>query len=298
MWFKNLRIYQVSNDAAFLDSGALAQHEFQPCGSLDPLRYGFIPPVSVAFTHDTLGAMSTMVCAKKQEKILPSAAINESLNAKVEDLQKSESRTVGRKERSTLKDEIIFSLLPKALTKSTLTYGYYDTELKMFVVNSSGARGAEDLLSKTREALGSLKAIPLTPKTPITLLLTEWVKTGKLPEHFALGGDVELRNGKDNRIVRCKNHDLAASEVLNHIESGLYVSKVSLEYRESIYFSLDADFAIKGLKFSDAILDKSNENNPETKAEQFDSDFNIMSLEVRELIGALLAAFGGLRGDS
>jgi recombination associated protein RdgC len=56
---------------------------------------------------------------------------------------------------------------------------------------------------------------------------------------------------------------------------------------------LDDQLAVKRLKFDDVISEKANERNPESKAEQFDADFAIMSGELKNFIVALLAAFGG-----
>ncbi len=50
---------------------------------------------------------------------------------------------------------------------------------------------------------------------------------------------------------------------------------------------------ITRLNFEDIIAEKANDSNPETKAEQFDADFTIMTLELKNFIAAILAAFGG-----
>src|SRR5690606_20440038 len=113
----------------------LAEFCFNPCGSLDPMRYGFVPPMGnhgTDFVHATNGYI--MFCAKKQEKLLPGGVIKEQLEGKVQAISEAESRPVGRKERDTLKDEIIFSLLPHAFTRSTLDYAYIATQDNLIVV--------------------------------------------------------------------------------------------------------------------------------------------------------------------
>lgn len=295
MWFKNLRIYKLTEplkfELGFSLADCLAEHEFKPCGSLDPMRYGFVPPVGTAFTHDTLEF--TMICAKREEKILPSAAINLALEEKAKAIGEAESRSVGRKEKQSLKDEIIFSMLPKAFSKVSLDYAYIDHQGGLIVVNSSSAKRAEDLLSKLREALGSLRCIPVSVKNIPTQVMTHWLQTNELPANFELGEECELQASKDGRVIRCKKQDLTASEILSHIQSGMFVSKLSLNYREGMTFVLDDQLAIKRLKFDDVITDKSNERNPESKAEQFDADFAVMAIQLRTLINDLLAALGG-----
>jgi len=299
MWFKNLRIYRLteqwSHTAEELNT-ALESFCFNPCGSLDLLRYGFVPPLGrhgSEFIHTTNGYI--MICAKKQEKMLPASVVNEQLEEKALALSEAESRNVGRKERQTLKDEIIFSLLPKAFTKSSLDFAYIAPQEKLIIVNSSSAKRAEDLLSKLREALGSLRCVPITAKNLPTQVMTHWLHTGDVPADFTLGEDCELQAGKDGRIINCKKQDLTATEILNHINSGMFVSKLALVWKESISCVIDDQLAVKRLKFEDVISDKANDRNPESKAEQFDADFAIMAGELKNFISALYSAFGGVQ---
>lgn len=297
MWFKNLRLYRLTEEWTHTPedlNAALEAQCFNPCGSLDLMRYGFIEPLGrhgSEFIHATNGYI--MICAKKQEKLLPSSVINEQLEEKALAISEAESRSVGRKEKQTLKDEIIFSLLPKAFAKSSLDFAYIAPQEKLIVVNSSSAKRAEDLLSKLREALGSLRCIPISAKNIPTQVMTHWVQTGKLTNDFELGEECELHAGKDERVIRCKKQDLTADEILSHINSGMFVSKLAVTWKESIHCVLDDQLAVKRLKFDDVISEKANERNPDSKAEQFDADFAIMSGELKNFIIALLAAFGG-----
>lgn len=294
MWFKNLRIYKLTEAVAKLHlDEILERFQFVPCGSLDPVRYGFFPPLGkdYLFTHDTLNF--TMICAKREDKILPASAINQAVEEKAKAIAEAESRNVGRKERQTIRDEVIFSMLPKAFSRVSLDYAYIDHAEQLIIVNSSSAKRAEDLLSKLREALGSLRCIPLSTKNIPTQVMTHWLQTNTMPDHFELGEECELQAGKDGRVIRCKKQDLTANEILSHINSGMYVNKIALNYREGISFVLDDQLSIKKLKFDDVISEKSNERNPESKAEQFDADFAVMAVELTALIKDLLVAFGG-----
>lgn len=297
MWFKNLRVYKLTEALPAHVAEALKEHPFTPCGNLDPKRYGFVPviPDTENYVHYVGTVEAAMICAKRQEKILPSAAVNEALEAKVKALADSESRTVGRKERMALKDEIIYSMLPKALTKSSLEYAYVDVVSQLIIVNSSSAKKAEDLLSKVREALGSMRCVPIASASIPTQAMTHWVLTNTLPANFTFGHSIELQANKDGRVVRCKNQELDAAEVINHINSGMFVTKLALRWKDSIDFIVDSDLAIKSIKFEDAITEKANDSNPESKAEQFDADFCVMTVALRALLTDFIAAFGGLQ---
>jgi recombination associated protein RdgC len=299
MWFKNLRLYRLTEQWSHTTeelNSALQAFSFNPCGSLDTLRYGFVPPLGrhgSEYSHTTNGYV--MICAKKQEKILPASVVNEQLEEKALAIGEAESRSVGRKERQTLKDEIIFSMLPKAFAKTSLDFAYIAPQENLIIVNSSSAKRAEDLLSKLREALGSLRCLPITCKNLPTQVMTHWLHTGNIPAEFVLGEECELQAGKDGRVIRCKKQDLSAAEMLNHINSGMFVSKLALTWKESVHCVIDDQLAVKRLKFDDVISEKANDRNPEGKAEQFDADFAIMAGDLKNFIAALHAAFGGVQ---
>ncbi len=297
MWFKNLRLFQLTEPFTTSPEAlgdALAGKPFQPCGSQDLVRSGWVPPAgsdSSDYVH--VNGNYLMICAKRQEKLLPGAVVNEHLEEKVSQIKNDEGRPVGRKERQTLKDEIIFDLLPRAFSKSSRDYAYIALNERLILVNSASAKRAEDLLSELREALGSLKAIPLTPQQAPAQLMTHWLRGEPLPPDFELGEECELQAGKDSRVVRCKNLDLSAPEVASHLEAGMFASKLALTWKEAIHFVLDDQFAVKRLKFEDKLQEQAEDRNPESAAEAFDADFAIMSLELAALVGALIKAFGG-----
>ena len=302
MWFKNLRLYRFTEKLQLTEqelNDALEQHAFQPCGKLDPTRYGFVPPLGrhgSEYIHSTNGYI--MICAKRQDKILPSGVIKEHLEEEVLKITAEEGRNVSRKERDSLKDEIIFDLLPKAFTKNSLDFAYIATREKLFVVNAGSDKRAEDLISALRDAVGSLKLVPIVPKAIPTQVLTHAIKETNLGEKFEIGEECEFRASKDERVVACRKHDLSADEIINHIDCGMIVSKMSACWNEAIHFVIDDKFAIKRLKFEDAIHEKAADRNPESFAEEFDANFAIMTTELSAFIKDLLNTFGGVESES
>lgn len=299
MWFKNLRIYQLTKpfelNAKTLDE-RLQEHEFQPCAGQDTVRLGFVSPLGPQgrqFVH--AAGQYIAICLKRQEKLLPAAVVNEQLQERVGQISEREGRSVGRNERQDLKDEILFDLLPKALTKSQLHYAYIAPKEGLIVVDSSSAKRAEDLLTALRNALGSLPAVPLTAKLPPTRVMTDWLVNNSLPAGFRLGDECELEAPKDEgRVIRCKKQDLTAAEILSHIETDMVVRKLALDWQDNLQFVLDHELGVKRLKFGQEIMDKAAERNPETAAEAFDQDFAAMTLELSAFIQALAEAFGGV----
>lgn len=297
MWFKNLRIFRLTSsfDLSHQElNDKLAEHPFQACGKLDLIRRGWMCPLGrhgEEFVHSTHGYM--MLALKQEEKILPSSVVKEHLEAKVNDISEAEGRHVGSKEKESLKDEIIFSLLPKAFTKARVTFGYISLKEKLVVIDASSAKSAEDFISSIRDAVGTIPCIPLSSAAPPSHTMTQWLRDTYAPQPFTLGEECELRAPKDEAVIRCKNQDLTANEVLSHIETGMYVNKLALSWKEGLQLILDNELSIKRLKFENDIRDKAESSGAESAAEEFDREFAVMSLELSALIKDLLHVLGG-----
>ena len=299
MWFKNLQLYRFSKpfelDAATLGQ-QLEQQGFVPCGSQDTTRSGWVPPLGrhgSEFVHATNGYL--MICAKRQDKLLPAAVINEELEEKALEIELRESRQLPRKERRSLRDEVYFNLLPKAFVRSSLQFAYISPRDQLLVVDASSVKRAEELLQQLRDALGSLSVIPLVSKHQPIDVMTRWISSGQSESGFELGEECELRDNADiSSVIRCKNQDLAAAEIVNHLKTGMHVSKLALNWQQRLEFVLDEKLTVKRLRFSDIVQEQANDTEAEDVATRFDVDFSIMALELSRFIEALVDAFGGV----
>ncbi len=298
MWFKNLQIYRFAKPFE-LDAETLGQqleaYSFVPCGSQDTTRSGWVPPLGrhgSEFVHATNGYL--MVCCKRQDKLLPAAVVNEALEEKVLQIEEREARKLPAKQRRSLKEEVIFSLLPKAFARSSLQYAYISPRDNLLVVNAASARRAEDMIENLRTALGSLPVIPLASKSQPIEVMTQWVNSAQPASGFALGEECELRDNADiSCVIRCKNQNLAAAEIVSHLKTGMHVSKLALNWQERIEFLLDEKLIVKRLRFSDLVQEQADEIEAEDVATRFDVDFSIMALELSGFLESLVDALGG-----
>ena len=298
MWFKNLQLYRFTQPIELTIeslSEQLAKHSFKPCGSQELSRAGWVSPLgrhSDELVHASSGYF--MVCSKRQDKILPSSVVNDFLEEQVHEIESTESRKISRKERSSIKEEVIFSLMPKAFSRSSLQFAYISLRDNLLVINASSEKRAEELIQNLREAVGSLPLIPLVAKNLPIDLMTQWVNSGELTDNFVLGEECELRDNADvSGVVRCKNQNLSSDEILNHLKTGMHVSKLALTWHERVEFLLDEKMAVKRLRFSDLIQEKAAETEVDDVAGQFDVDFSIMTLELSQFVEALMSALGG-----
>lgn len=302
MWFKNIQVYRFTKP---LELGAeeiaelLQQYEFTPCDSQQPDSRGWTPPLGRLgsdFVHAANGYI--MVCNKMQEKLLPAAVINEELEEKVQQIEESQARKVSRKERTSLKEEIVFSLLPRAFVRSRLEFAYLSLEDGLLVLNSSSEKKADEFVSGLRTALGSLPVIPLECALDPVTVMTGWVKEGRLSNGFELGEECELRSENDvSRVIKCKNQDLQAAEIQSHLKIGMEVTKLVVSWQERLEFMLDEKLMIKRIRFTDVFQDevREREEKADDQATQFDVDFSIMTLQYKELFTSLISAMGGLK---
>ncbi len=298
MWFKNLQLYRFTKpfelDAETLGK-QLEEHSFVPCGSQDTSRSGWVPPLGrhgSEFVHATNGYL--MVCSRRQDKLLPAAVVNEALEEKLLEIEEREARKLPAKQRRSLKDEIIFSLLPKAFARSSLQYAYISPRDNLLVVNAASAKRAEELIDDLRSALGSLSVIPLASNSQPIEVMTQWVNSAQPAQGFVLGEECELRDNADiSCVIRCKNQNLGAAEIVNHLKTGMHVSKLSLNWQQRIEFVLDEKLIIKRLRFSDMVQEQADEAEADDVAARFDVDFSIMALELSGFFKALMNALGG-----
>ncbi len=297
MWFKNLRIYKLTRKIDLSIENleeALTGQAFQPCGSLDFSRFGWIPPLGKhgsMLTHSCNGQI--MLCARKQEKIIPPAAVNEIVEEKTTELETEHERSIFRKERLNLKDDAIHSLLPRALTKSSLTFAYINPQQQWLVIDAASINRAEEFLDHLRASLGELPVLPLACNNDVAEVMTRWLKQ-HTPKGFELDRECELQNMREGKnTVRCKNQELESEEVLSHIKAGKRVIQLGLVWRDAIRFMLGEDLVLKRVKFEDAIQQQAA-SDADDVVSQFDQDFAVMSYQLNQFVEELLAALGGI----
>ncbi len=294
--FKNARFFRLDTPfglaAAELEE-RLATRRFRPCGPIETATMGWASPLGED-TSALVQAVSGcyLMCARKQERLLPSAAVAEALDERIGELESGEARDVGRAERRRMREQIVNEMLPRAFTRSRRTLLYVDTETGWLVVDAASEKQAEDVVSLLRETLESLPAkLPDPSKTPSTIL-TSWLLEGTAPDDFVPGDACEMRDADDNAgVVRCSGQDLASEEILNHLRAGKRATKLALEWDERLSFTLAEDLSLKRLRVGDALLEEMDDTDLEPAA-RLDAEFAILALQLRQLIARLDEVFG------
>lgn len=298
LWFKNILVYRLNKEIALsMDEleQQLASLAFTPCSSQDMTRTGWVSPMGdrgEALIH--VAGKQVMMCARKEDKILPATVIKQALQDKVEKLEGEQGRKLKKTEKATLKDEVVHTLLPRAFSKFSQTFIWLDLEKQLVIVDSGSAKRAEDNLALLRKTLGSLPVVPLNFNESVELKMTEWVRSGELPAGFTLMDEAELKAVLDEGgVIRCKKQELVSDEIATHIEAGKFVTKLSVGWEDRLQFMLCDDGSIKRIKFSETLREQNDDIDKADFAQRFDADFILMTGELSALIERVTEVLGG-----
>lgn len=300
MWFKNLRLYRLTAPlpCGIGEIGALlAERAFTPCSGLDTARTGWVGallPQADALLHSH-GAWH-LLCARTQTRVLPAAAVREAVDEQLLVREAREGRKLGRREKADLKDEVVQTLLPRALTRSQLTRAILAEDAGWLMIDAGPAPRAEELLGLLRESLGSLAVKPLVPARNPAELLTQWLAGGRLPKRLKLGEHCDLRDPLHQKnVVRCRAQELATREVRNHLEAGKQAFGLGLSWNERLQFVLAEDLSLHGIRYEDVRERDAGEQAGESEAEEIgrlDADFVLMAMELEKAMQDLVEVFG------
>jgi recombination associated protein RdgC len=297
MWFSNLICYRFKQDVSYNQEDfekALEQDVFRPCGSQEMNTFGWTKAFGKhGKTLSHFSEKSILVCAKREEKVLPASVINDMLAEKVELIEREENRPVKKKEKDELKENILTTLLPQAFKKSSLQFAFIDQVNGWVIVNSASFNKAEELLALLRKSLGTLPVVPAFANYDLDVFLTDWLTNFNAPDGFAIGSDAELQEPDDNGAqVKLKQHDLASDEIKTHLENGKRVTKLALDWRERVKFILQNDGTLKRLSYADALKEQNADIPKEDMAIKLDADFILITEEIKELLEELTAGLG------
>ncbi len=317
MWFKNLRLFCLTQpfDLSLEElETQLADNAFVPCANYEKSRIGWVSPLGITaaqtegkdtaaapmFTH-ALGDY-IMLCAQKQDRLLPSSVVRETTAAKIAELEARQARKIYRKEKAEIQINVFNALLPKAFTRSTQIYAYISRSEKLLVVNAASAPKAEEFLNLLRDTLGSFPvALPDSKRAPSDVM-TRWLKEQKASHKFQMHDDCELFNPKDQiNVVRCKGQDLIGDEIQAHLGAGKQVKQLGVLWNKLLSCIITDDLSIKRLRFEDMkeeadSIEDGFEQGSEGggAAQKFDQDFALMTLGLSSFFKSLFPAFGGL----
>lgn len=298
MLFKNIILYQLTTPFNYSSEALnekLQTNAYLPCPRYENASQGFVSPYQndhELFVHTLQHCMLFAFC--KEEKIIPSSVIKDELQSKIMLLEKNEGRTVYRKEKNALKEEILLNLRQQAFTRKTVTYAYVDTKLNWLIINTASRNKAEEICSLLRKTLGSFKvSLPGLKRQP-HLTMTHWLTDKQDLPNFTIDNNCEMLDPKQkSAMIKCKEQDLNADEIIKHLQLGKQVVKLAMSWDNKISFEFSEDLAIKKIKFADLMENHKEEIKNKTPQERLDMDFAIMTGEFSNFLPNLWSLFDG-----
>jgi recombination associated protein RdgC len=303
MLFRNLTLFRFPTSLrATLETldEHLPQAALKPVGPLELFSRGFVSPFGrneEALSHRVGDCV--LLTLGGEDKLLPSAVVNEALASKLDAVREREGRNPGGRERKRLKDEVLTDLLPRAFARPSRVNGYLDLDLGWLVVDTSSRKSAESFVTAIREALGSFPALPVNAECSPRALLTAWISGEPMPKGFELGDECELRDPVDSgAIVKCRRQELDSDEVREHLKAGKQGFHLALTFEERLGLVLGEDMVVRKLRFLETATEPLERDERDSVRAEIDATFALMSGELKHLLNRLTEEFSLSSADA
>ena len=293
MWFKNLILYRLKTwnvNAEILEQG-LTKLALQPCSGLDMQTRGWVPPKAdtEALVHSFGPQM--LISLGVEKKLLPATVINQFAKAKAADIEEQQGYKPGRKQMKEIKEQVTDDLLPRAFAIRRKSYAWIDPVGGWMVVDAASTAKAEEIMEMLHKAVDGIAFAPVMTQTSPVAAMTGWLSGNPLPANFTIDQDCELRSrGESGATVRYVRHSLDEEEVMKHIRGGKEATRLGLTWADRISFVLQENLQLKRIAPLDLLKEQAGEQEQD---DSFDTDFVIMSGELRKMIPAVLDMLGG-----
>ena len=299
MWFKNLQLYRLPTpwnvDLAKLEE-QLARGPFVKCPSNQPASRGWVAPRKDGALVFSLGHQWLLALSVEQ-RLLPSAVINEEVQERAETMEAQQGYAPGRKQLKELRERITEELMPRAFTRRRTTFVWIDPQNGWLCIDAISPAKAEEAIEHLRHCLDDFPLTLLHTQLSPTAAMADWLASGEAPAGFTIDRDCELMAAGDEKAaVRYVRHPLEGDEIKAHLVSGKLPTRLALTWDDRISFILSEKLEIKRLTFLD-LLKEEAEKSAEHADEQFDADFALMTGELSRFLPQIVEALGGEVAD-
>jgi recombination associated protein RdgC len=272
-------------------SEKLATVAFKPCGTYTEQSMGFEPPTGSEGTSLARRVAGTdLLRLRTQVRLLPTAAVNEALEARLAEYRQRMQEEPGRRARRKLKEQTRDELLPKALLKSDRIVALYLSPERVLALGTAAEARAERFLEQLRTALGKLDVKPLAFDRPLAELLTR-IFGGDPPPKFALGRECRMRDRAEPKSsVRWQDVDLTQQSVRRCLKDGMELTHLGFEFGGAMSGVLDANGVLGKLRMVG--LEEPPDEAAEEPLARFDAELALVGGTLRQLVAGLRRALG------
>jgi recombination associated protein RdgC len=269
----------------------LTNAAFTPCGPLTERSSGWETPAG-----DPAGLLARrvggadMLRLRTQLRVLPAAAIDEALVARLDEYRERMRQEPSRRAKRQLKEQTRDELMPKALLKSERIGGFCIYGTPLIGIDAATESRAERFVNHLRGPLAGVAIKPLAFKRSVSLLLTQ-ILNGSPPPGFAIGRECRLHDPADQKAsVRFVDMDLGSAAVGRCLKDGMEITHLGLEFSNVMSCVLDANGTIGKLRFGG--IDAPDRAADEDPLARFDSEAVLMTGTLRQFVEALERVLG------
>lgn len=291
MWFKNLQIYRIDDwkmTPAELEE-LLSKRTLQVCLSMEMQSQGWVPP-GMEETHLVYARGQQMLIALGiEKKLLPTSVVNQLAKTRTLEMEAQQGYPPGRKQMKDIKEAALYELLPRAFVIRQKNHGWIDPVDGWFIVDSANNAKADTFAEAFLKTIPTLALRRIKTTLTPSSAMTRWLSGDELPDVFAIDSDSVFRSREDKKVsVSYHRQPLDSDEITRHVRAGKEVTRLAMVWKDRIAFVLDENLQIKRLSLLDI------EKEPaESAEEQFDSNFFLMTEELKQLLPDLIDALGG-----
>lgn len=298
MIFRNITLFsfpaQVKFDAF---ESALQESALKPVGPQDIASQGFVAPLGVA-ADEADGLMHRIddalwITMGSEERLLPSAVVNDQLQKKLAEYETAQGRRPGGKLRTQMKQDLINELLPRAFIRPSRVDALIDLKLQVIAIDTTSRKVAESVVSLVRKALGSFPALPIAGESAPRGVLTSWIAGEEMPSGLALGDEAELRDPADQgAIVKVQRMELEGEEIDTHLATGKQAARLALSLDDHMRFVLGEDLVVRKFKLLEGAVNELESSERDDIRAELEARFALMSGEFRRFYEVMQKAFG------
>lgn len=301
MLFSKMKVYQIKDGFSVNEqqlNTALSGSKFKDVDRSQISSSGFVNPLSKSldsFVHGVSDAF--MVTIRIDSKSIPAAAVNKKTKQRIKDLEARKLDKATKDEKTEIKEAVLAELtasFPVDFIKTSFISALIMPADGFIVVDSTSTTQCELVLSRLRSAIGSLPIVDFETESLPSQVMTEWVKTGDLPDEIKLLGNCSLVDESTDAGSQAvlKNYELNSDEILGLVDAGMVVSHIALVWNDSLNMKLDADLAITGVGYTDLLKEQNKDSEKGGDfATRFDSELYMVTENIKMLLPNLQDIF-------
>jgi len=268
--FKNATLFRLTSDIN-LDTleEVLLTKTSRPQSNHEEVTYGWepydeeTPDKLIKKINDVI-----FIALEVNKKLIPKSVVSNNAKKAIKEKELELDRKLSKQEKTQIKDEILFEMLPKAFIEKSRIEAFIDTKNKLICINTPSQNKAEDFVSFLRKTLSSLPLKLISTKETVPFILRKLVTDkSAIPNNISLTGRFTAEsNGKEKKASLKGFTD--TDEVAEIIDNDGVIISASMELDQGVEFSINELIQIKGIKIIDENNDKDSYDFSENRIDE------------------------------